>query len=466
MIICTVSLVASFITLYLIYDFNKWNGYILLIFTLTIFQGIYDLSFYFILGFQVEPFFMVYKFLSVFSGTFIAIWVNYISLLLYYTVLYLESVNIRNQFTVAFPFVLTISFLLSSAVMAIYLVDETNSIVDNIYYWTRMFSIFMNIIIYYSINLTLEAGTSSRFSSCCKQRPLLLPDRISPNTTHKSDQHSTNSDSYYANLRSKTNDLLLVLASRLKYYPIVQTVSRAGAAWWEYKYGFKQESFVNQSFTTTKEVSFYLFCISSPIAGVGFLIVFLIVQPIFYKRFKHICTSALDVIGFGGLSRIFGLRNSDEVNSDFGGESSRNIFSQSSRQDFGRDQIPNNLDSNLPVLHSASSCTRNQNHSKTGQFSGSIPDHQLPIVSPLIQGATVQTQRQIERGTTPQSLMSDLESVSDLSSNSLRSVLASGMNFADRKAYVKRLSEMNDDLLWEEVERRKYSIQLSVDIPQ
>lgn len=67
---------------------------------------------------------------------------------------------------------------------------------------------------------------------------------------------------------------------------------------------------------------------------------------------------------------------------------------------------------------------------------------------------------------TPQNIISDVESVSDLSSNSLQSIFAPGIHFTDHKAYVKRLSEMNDELLWEEVERRKYSIQLSIDIPQ
>jgi hypothetical protein len=266
--ITSISLFCTCLNLYLIHDLNIWNGHMILVFILTIFQLLYDISFYFLLGFTSTVCFSIYKFFNVFSGTFISLWINFISYILYYTIKEVESFDIKRHYFKVFILLGIISLCLAVVLVVFYEEDTSNHNVEFLYYWLRIGSIGFNLLIYLVTTFQLyekHFQTLECYEFCC----LSIKD-------------------VKTDVRSKAADLLLILSARLKYYPLVQIVSLAGAAWWEFRYGFTPASFDNTNFSDSKEASFYLFVFFTPIAGIGYFIVFLCVQPLVYERFCQI----------------------------------------------------------------------------------------------------------------------------------------------------------------------------------
>eukprot|EP01034_Spumella_vulgaris_P039812 gene39812-49200_t len=109
------------------------------------------------------------------------------------------------------------------------------------------------------------------------------------------------------------DDPVRVLASRIKYYPIVQIVSRAGAAWYEFAYGFDTDSY-SSDMSTTQTIALYFYGMCVPTAGIGYFLVFLIVQPAAYLHLKK-ATSKLY------LRLICACGNGDEFRSQSRGDS-------------------------------------------------------------------------------------------------------------------------------------------------
>lgn len=263
----TLSLLSTCVNIYLIRDINIWNGHTILVFILTIFQFLYDISFYFLLGFTSDACYTIYKFLYAFSGTFISLWINFISLILYFTITYVETFDIKQHYRIVFTANFLFSLGLAISLILVYQLDDSNYVVEFIFYWLRIGSIGFNLIIYFITTVQLY----DQYSETTKYLEYVCMSVVKKNP-----------------LRTKASDLLLVLSSRLKYYPLVQIISLAGAAWWDYQYGFSTSSFDNTSFSARKEASFYLYVICSPLAGVGYFIVFLAVQPLAYQRFKSL----------------------------------------------------------------------------------------------------------------------------------------------------------------------------------
>ncbi len=278
----TVSFLCTILTLYLIYDLNVWNGHILLVYILTLFQLLYDLSFYFLIGFRQSVFYAFYKFLAITSGTFVSLWINFISLILYYTIIHLESFDIKRHYWKVLIANVFVSLSLASVVTTYYLLNDDNNNAELVFYWLRIASIAFNLIIYIITTIYLqEVYFDTRF--------LTSPTKANmPAKSTATTRSSLQPMDYHTMLRVQTRDLLLVLSNRLKYYPVVQIISLAGAAWWEYRYGFETDSFDNTSFTIGKEASLYLFTFCSPTAGAGYFIVFLLVQPLVYERLRKL----------------------------------------------------------------------------------------------------------------------------------------------------------------------------------
>lgn len=80
---------------------------------------------------------------------------------------------------------------------------------------------------------------------------------------------------------------MILLANRLQYYPVIQIISRAAAAWWDVKYGFNADSW-SENYDTNKQVAQYIYDITNPFAGIGFCCVFLYVQPTMYRQFQRL----------------------------------------------------------------------------------------------------------------------------------------------------------------------------------
>lgn len=205
LVLATISLISTLITLWLIHDMNRWNGYMLLIFNLTLCQSVYDVSFYLLLAFRNKSCFGIHKFLSMAAGLSVTLWTNVISVVLYYIIIYLKSFNIHHYYRRFLFGIMLISFLFSSTSLIAYFSNDEKleNIIDFFYYVIRLGSIIFNIIVHVIISYVLyQMGLSS----------------VSPGTD--------------LDKVKKMNDPLKKLSARLKYYPIVQILTWVGAAWY------------------------------------------------------------------------------------------------------------------------------------------------------------------------------------------------------------------------------------------
>ncbi len=90
---------------------------------------------------------------------------------------------------------------------------------------------------------------------------------------------------------------IFVLAMRLQYYCIVQTVSRIGASWYQFTYGFDYDP---STASTLQSIAFITQSALTPSAGFGYLIVFLLIQPQAWVTLK-------DMLPCKGCCRLFTL---------------------------------------------------------------------------------------------------------------------------------------------------------------
>lgn len=261
-ILTTLTFVATccgLIGMYLIHKVNRWNGYILLVYNITVFQFIYDISYFFLAAFKSPVCFRIYTFLNVLGGTAVTLWINVVSLLVLYTVAFLRSFDIKQHFLKVSTFIIAISTSLASVTIYVSLRYPNDSVTDWVYFWIRLGSIFANVIVYIIVAILLYPEYCLTFcglGQAQKERQL-------------------------------TNELLLVLTKRLKYYPVVQIATRAAAAWWDIRYGFGSNSWTG-GYTLEKQISQFLYDVTNPFAGIGFFIVFLFVQPSIYKEFQQL----------------------------------------------------------------------------------------------------------------------------------------------------------------------------------
>lgn len=252
LLMTTASLIGSLLTIFLIRDLQRWNGYMLLVYNLSISAAVYDFSFYFLFGFRSVGCFSVYKLLAIFSGSAVTLWTNVMSLVLCYTVCTLTSVNIQASIRSIGCTIHCLAAAMAIAVVAVYLVDHDDESMNKIYYWLRVASIALNIVIYLVLFAVLNPYIRChRGLAECDETLLLLSQ----------------------------------LTSRLAYYPIVQVITRVGASWWEYQYGFQPDAFDSTgAFPLDKQIALYLYAISAASAGLGYFLVFITVQPLARAR--------------------------------------------------------------------------------------------------------------------------------------------------------------------------------------
>lgn len=283
-VLATSSLFASTLTIKLLYAINMWNGYMILVYNLTVCQAIFDASFYFLIGFRNPICLGLFRFLTIFSGSAVTLWTNVISTVICYIVAYRKSFNLAEYMNTFNISIVITSLLLSVAEAILYASrgSDMDFTADSIYYWFRLVSIVVNIINHLIITYHLQVLTAGYYQ------------------VHKGSISNSNPTSnipifilltsFFRKTAVKANPLE-ILSSRLKYYPLVQIFSRLGASWWEFQYGFRPNSFDSGSFTPEKTVSFYMYAICNPSAGLGYFLVFLIVQPLAYEKLKMMLQS-------------------------------------------------------------------------------------------------------------------------------------------------------------------------------
>lgn len=240
------SFIGGVLTLNIIYKINKsWNLYLQIIASLTISQMIYDFalfSFIILLKYFGESAFIIYDLLNIFGWSSATLWTNVLSSILLYTIFFLKSVSISNSFKKYFYAVY--GFSLFHAIFLQFLNKNFAGYLENIF---RFASIVYNIILYIAIYIKL------------------------------------------INMKIGKNHVLFILSRRLKYYSLALILSRFFSTWYEIAYNFESYNLdpSNASFIQNFVFLGHYFC--TPLAGVGYFIVFLHMQPDAWCILKSIC---------------------------------------------------------------------------------------------------------------------------------------------------------------------------------
>lgn len=235
----TISILCSILTLRLIYVMGRWNGFLLLITSMTICQLIYDSI---IILIPLSILYDIYDwvtFISTFGGLASTLWTNVIACVVLYIVFYHTTVDIFNRYSYYFLIVLIPSTALATNDM----IEYDNHITPEFryYFWLRLLSIAFNIFAY-----------------------------------------SATSYKVYSMGLSELEAVSMVV-TRLKYYPLVQILARAAPTYYEALY---EVNYIDNNFSTSQKIALYLYSLSIPAAGIGFFIVFLIVEPHSYTFLK------------------------------------------------------------------------------------------------------------------------------------------------------------------------------------
>ena len=238
--------ICSLLTIYLVYSMKRWTGYLRLVVNLTLCQLFYDISIIMISGTSKANLY-TYISLRCISGIATTLWSNVISYVVLYVVITLKAFNVNNNFNMIFTCIFIPAILIG--VILPYAIATNNNnlayIFEQIYFWIRILSIIINIIFYIILTIILQ--------------------KYNHNTIHYS------------------NDPIAILAFRMKYYPLIQIITRLAASWYETKYGYTYNYLY--SYSIIEKFSIILYSITFPSAGIGYFLIFLIVTPGAYIHF-------------------------------------------------------------------------------------------------------------------------------------------------------------------------------------
>ena len=92
-----ISFLSAILTLVLIRRLNKWNGYLLLVASLTVAQGLYDIGFFFLPFYSNELAKHIYYFVSTVGGLTATLWSNVLIFVIYEIVVTLHSVHVMER---------------------------------------------------------------------------------------------------------------------------------------------------------------------------------------------------------------------------------------------------------------------------------------------------------------------------------------------------------------------------------
>lgn len=227
----------------LIKRLGQWNGYHMIIFSLTIGQILYDVNY--MLG--VVPGAIACKawqFLDVVGGLSTTIWSNILGGCVLHIAMKIKSANISRNFPKFFAVAVIFPAFIALLQIALdvisfdesddsceYKDNEEGYAVRGLYYWSRIASIIMNVIIYISITVKINNMVE----------------------TSKGGKY----------------EALTELAARMKYYPLFQALSRSGAAWDEF----------NRAGDSGYFPSSLMRSICSPSSGIWYFLIFVVMQP-------------------------------------------------------------------------------------------------------------------------------------------------------------------------------------------
>jgi hypothetical protein len=249
------SSLASILMLVIMVKINVWNGHILLVQTMTILQLIYDLSFFpGMIDVGIEAVTIISNVLQLFSGITSSLVSNVVAWITFYIIFYKKSVDIFYHYPLLMMLI-SIVGLIDCIVFLMSLQSSHSELYKKIavlyiYYYLKLFSIILNVLFvsltYYEIR-RITSGKTNRLSS--------------------------------------TERSIHTLSMRLFYYPVVQIISRIGIAWYEFSYGYDSSSngngmnFNPPQTSNTQFAAQCMLAITMPLASIGYLWIFLLMQP-------------------------------------------------------------------------------------------------------------------------------------------------------------------------------------------
>jgi hypothetical protein len=244
-----VALVCSILTLSLIKRLKIWNPQTSLIWWMSVFQCLYDFSFFIYLSQTDKTSWDYYlsAFSQLFSGVAVTLFTNVITAVLLYVIWTRKNLDLFRYY----HWVLLVTLGPAFAIGIAYLVNRADyeyldSTLSPAYYWVRLGSILINAVVYFVTQSTVNKITG----------------RVSHSTLKKS---------------SAAEVAIVTLTRRSKYYWIVQAISRSGAAIYEFVYGY--HGFKGGNAPDKQYIGAIFFAILTPSAAIGYLAIFLLMQP-------------------------------------------------------------------------------------------------------------------------------------------------------------------------------------------
>lgn len=202
--------------------------------------------------------------LQFFGGLSVSIWTNILAIVVLKVVVTFEAFNIRKNFYFLSAVAMLPPFIICILSMALYKEDATSGdqdVVGTVYSYSRAVSIAINFVCYGIIAVRARKITTATAGEISSQQLLI-------------------------------NEL----SRRMIYYPLMQTVSRIGACVYEPVYGYGP--YLGHS--SQPEFSWAcVYAITAPAAGIGYLVIFLLMQPYAYEQFVSLLTTCKPIPSTG-----------------------------------------------------------------------------------------------------------------------------------------------------------------------
>ena len=232
-------------------------GYIKLILAMSWYQLVYDITLFTVIAdvgsYPIEYISTVVEIIGGIGASFMSNWIAFV---LFYVVVYKKSFDITKNYI----YIILSTVIIWIPIVVIYSIGAlpkgsnphlVTFVHLTLYYYARLISIALNFIL---IGCILYKNYQIRSKSTTK-----TPAEIAINT----------------------------LCRRVMYYPILQTISRSGYAWYEFQYGFDFR--VSQAEHDPERYGLLIYsAIITPTVSIGYLILFLYIEPHAYKIFKKI----------------------------------------------------------------------------------------------------------------------------------------------------------------------------------
>lgn len=252
---CIIGIVASVLTILVIGRMLPMTSHVYLIFFMTLFQLIYDAAFFFKDGTTGYVGRSVANFLTIFAGISTSLISNWIAYAMFYTVVYRKKFDVITNLRV-----LHASYGVPSTIVGVLFLCV-------VFPQGHQHPLLKDIIVKYINNII-------RFGSILLNFILIL---------------GTTLHVYYlygkTGNRSPSDIAVSALCQRMVFYPIIQAIGRVGAAWYEIGYGL---TYVPTHPSDVRYASMVFMAIICPLVSVGYLIVFLWMQPNAWNHLKSI----------------------------------------------------------------------------------------------------------------------------------------------------------------------------------